>query len=53
MKPGVTYNYDPEKKTLKPERKIPKGLSPRQQKIKRKHEKLDKTGSDPFWPIRA
>ena len=32
MKPGVTYNYDPEKKTLKPERKIPKGFTKRQLK---------------------
>ena len=30
MKPGVTYNYDPEKKTLNPERKIPKSYTPRQ-----------------------
>ena len=53
MKPGVIYSYDPEKKSLKPVGQDMKGLSPRQRKIKQKHKKLDKTGSDPFWPIHA
>ena len=32
METGRWYNYDSEKKTLKPERKIPKGFTKRQLK---------------------
>ena len=50
MKTGVTYDYDPESKTLT-ESTIPssKGLTPRQRKITQKNREKDKSGSDPLY----
>ena len=50
MKTGVTYDYDPESKTLT-ESTIPssKGLTPRQRKITQKNREKDKFGSDPLY----
>ncbi len=38
METGRWYNYDPVKKKLKPEKKIPKGYTPRQLKQLREEE---------------
>ncbi len=52
MERGVTYDYDPNTKTLKKSSgKSTKGLTPRQRKTTQENRKKDKTGSDPFWPV--